>query len=79
MDQTRQASSNVFINKKPAYLHKNSYVDKVKGDEAGVNGGVVTGVNKKISHSKKFSTTVFINGKPMVRTDDMVNMNTKKP
>jgi uncharacterized Zn-binding protein involved in type VI secretion len=33
----------------------------------------------KVSHSKQHSASVYINGKPMVRTGDTVFMNTKKP
>lgn len=79
MSQAQQCSRNVFIEGKPAFLHANSYVDNVKGDEPGTKGGVVTGVNVKISHSMRHSSSVFINGKPMVRTNDMVYMNTQKP
>jgi Domain of unknown function (DUF4150) len=79
MSTARQCSRNVFIEGKAAYLHANSYVDHVTGDEPGVKGGVVTGVNTKVSHSQTHSTTVYINGKPMVRTSDVVYMNTKKP
>jgi uncharacterized Zn-binding protein involved in type VI secretion len=79
MADAQQCSRNVFFNGNPAYLHANSYVDNVTGDEPGVKGGVVTGVNMKVSHSQKHSSTVYINGKPSVRTGDMVLMNTKKP
>jgi Domain of unknown function (DUF4150) len=79
MSSAKQCSSNVFIDGKAAYLHDNSYVDNVTGDEAGVKGGVVTEVNMKVSHSEQKSSSVFINGKPMVRTGDKVFMNTKKP
>ncbi len=79
MATAQQCSRNVFFNGKAAYLHANSYVDNVTGDEPGVDGGVVTGVNMKVSHSQQHSPTVYINGKPMVRTADTVLMNTKKP
>ncbi len=79
MATSQQCSRNVFFNGKAAYLHANSYVDNVTGDEPGIKGGVVTGVNMKVSHSQQHSASVYINGKPMVRTGDMVLMNTKKP
>lgn len=79
MDTSKQCSTNVFINDKPTFLHGNSFVDRVKGDEPGTAGSVVTGVNMKVSHSQKYSESVYVNGKPMVRTGDMVHMNTKKP
>lgn len=79
MDLAQQCSRNVFVNGKPAFLHANSYVDDVRGDEPGTDGGVVSGVHNKISHSLQHSPSVFVNGKPTVRTGDMVFMNTKKP
>lgn len=79
MDQSENCSDNVFVNDKPVYLHGLSFVDNVKGDEAGGGGGVVTGVNVKISHSLQMSGTVFVNGHAVVRTGDKVKMNTSKP
>jgi uncharacterized Zn-binding protein involved in type VI secretion len=79
MDQSAQCSENVFVNDEAVFLHGLSFVDKVKGDEAGSKGGVVTGVNGKVSHSLQKSETVFVNGHPIVRTGDRVHMNTKKP
>lgn len=79
MNQSEQCSKDVFINGEAAFLHELSFVDKVQGDAPGTRGGVVTGVNGKVSHSLNHSSTVFINGKPMVRTGDRVQMNTKKP
>lgn len=79
MDQSEQCSKNVFVNDKPVFLHGLSFVDNVKGDEAGGGGGVVTGVNTEVSHSIQKSATVYVNGRPVVRTGDKVHMNTKKP
>ena len=79
MDQSDQCSPDVFLNGEPAFLHGMSYVDNAQGDAPGSRGGVVTGVTGKVSHSQKHSESVFINGKPMVRTGDTVHMNTRKP
>lgn len=79
MDQSRQVSPNVYLRGKPAFLHNESYVDNLTGDEPGTGGGVVSGVNMKISHSIDHSATVYINGQPMVRTGDTVWMNWRKP
>lgn len=79
MDQSEQCSKNVFVNDKAVYLHGLSYVDNVKGDEAGTKGGVITGVNTKISHSLQKSRNVYVNGHLVVRTGDKVHMNTAKP
>lgn len=79
MDQSEQCSENVFLNDKAVFLHGLSFVDKVKGNEAGSKGGVVSGVNGKVSHSLQKSTNVYVNGHLIVRTGDRVHMNTKKP
>ena len=39
MDQSEQVSPNVFFRGKPAYLHNESYVDNVRGDEPGGQRG----------------------------------------
>lgn len=79
METAEQCSDNVFVNDKPVYLHGLSYVDNVQGNEAGGGGGVITGVNVEVSHSMQKSSSVYVNGHPIVRTGDMVYMNTKKP
>lgn len=79
MDQSVRCSPNVFFRGKPAYLHNESFVDNVRGDEAGAGGGVVTGTHMEISHNIDHSKSVFINGQPMVRTGDTVWMNAPRP
>ena len=79
MDQSQQCSPNVFLQGKPVYLHNESYVDNVKGDEPGSGGGVITRVHMKVSHSKQHSRNVYVNGHAVVRPDDQMHMNTKKP
>jgi hypothetical protein len=79
MDKSGQCSPNVFFRGKAAFLHNESFVDFVSGDEPGTGKGVVSGTNMGISHSIEKSASVFINGKPLVRTGDKVWMNTKKP
>jgi hypothetical protein len=79
MDQSKQCSPNVFFRGKPAYLHNESYVDNVQGDEAGTGEGVVSDTHVKISHNIDKSKNVFVNGKPIVRTADTMWMNWKKP
>ena len=79
MDQSEQCSENVFVNDKAVFLHGLSFVDKVKGDEAGSKGGVVSGVHKQVSHSLQKSRNVYVNGHLIVRTGNKVHMNTKKP
>jgi len=79
MDQSQQCSPNVFLQGKPVYLHNESFVDKVKGDEPGAGKGVVSGTHTTISHNIDKSSNVFVNGQPIVRTGDSVWMNWKKP
>ena len=79
MDQSEQVSPNVFFRGKPAYLHNESYVDNVRGDEPGGGKGVVSRTHVKISHDIDHSKTVFVNGRQIVRTGDKMWMNWKKP
>ncbi|SFD81051.1 DUF4150 domain-containing protein [Paracidovorax konjaci] len=79
MDQSMHCSPNVFIASKPAYLHNQSYVDNVKGDEAGGGKGVVSQTHMKISHDIDYSKSVFINGRAIVRTGDKMWMNWTEP
>lgn len=79
MEGSERCSENVFFAGKAAYLHDASYVDGVTGDEAGKGGGVVSQVNAKTSHSIGHSSSVYINGRELVRTGDKVWMNQKKP
>ncbi|WP_280191006.1 DUF4150 domain-containing protein [Delftia sp. PS-11] len=79
MDQSEQCSPNVFFAGKPAYMHEESYVDNVKGDEPGGGKGIVSGTHVAISRSEEHSSTVFVNGRHVVRTGDKVWMNRKKP
>ena len=79
MDQSLQCSPNVFLQGKPVYLHNESYVDKVTGDEPGAGKGVVSRTHVKISHNIGKSSNVFVNGQPIVRTGDSMWMNWNKP
>ena len=73
------ADENIVSKDKAVYLHNQSFVDNVKGDEPGKGGGVVSQVNVKVSHDIEHSKSVFANGKEIVRTADKVWMNWKKP
>jgi len=74
-----QVSPNVRFDGDPAFMHNESFVNAVKGDEPGSKGGVVTGTNKLISHAILHSPSVRVNGKPLVRTADQMWMNQRKP
>lgn len=79
MSSSAQCSDDVFLDGEPAFLHRLSYVDSVQGDAPGTKGGVISGVYAKVTHSLQYSGSVFINGHAIVRTGDLVHMNTKKP
>lgn len=79
MGESKQCSPNVFFRGKPAYLHEESYVDNVKGDEPGGGKGVVSRTHVKISRSEQYSDNVFVNGRHLVRTGDKVWMNRAEP
>ena len=79
MDQSEQCSPNVFFRGKAAYLHNESYVDNVRGDEPGGGKGVVSATHTLISHNIDKSATVYVNGRPIVRTGDQMWMNWRKP
>ncbi len=79
MDESEHCSPNVFFEGKAAYLHNESYVNNVKGDEPGGGKGVVSQTHVTISHNIDKSQSVYVNGKPIVRTADQVWMNWNKP
>lgn len=54
-----------------------SKIGTVIGDEAGVGGGVISGVNKNVCEYLTFSPTVFAEGKNVVRHDDIMWMNNR--
>ena len=67
------------VGSKPAYLHNESYVDNVRGDEPGAGKGVISRTHVKISHNIDKSAAVYVNGRQIVRTGDKMWMNWKKP
>jgi hypothetical protein len=79
MDQSQQCSPNVFFEGKPAYLHEESYVDNIRGDEPGAGLGVVSNTHVKISRSIDQSPSVYVNGRKIVRTGDKMWMNRERP
>ena len=54
-------------------------LSRVYGDEAGVGGGVTSGVNMGMCRPQTFSSSVRINGQAVVRHDDFVEMNCASP
>lgn len=79
MDKSKQCSPNVFFRGEAAYLHNESFVDKVIGDQPGKGKGIISQTNELISHNIGKSGSVYVNGRQLVRTGDPVWMNFKKP
>ena|GEM_PF-676115 len=69
-------SPNTRFNGQPVFLHDQSKVSQVTGDEAGTGGGVKSGTYKGIGEPIQGSSTVRANGKPVVRHGDPCKMNT---
>lgn len=68
-------SPNVRFGGEPVFLHDKTKISKVTGDEAGTAGGVKSGTHKGIVESIQGSSTVRVNGKPVVRHGDPCKMN----
>ena len=69
-------SPNVFFNGDAAYV-KTSHSTKVTGDSAGSLGGIKSGTVGAQSDPIEASSSVFINGKAVVRVGDMQYMQGK--
>ncbi|WP_089724375.1 PAAR-like domain-containing protein [Candidatus Thiosymbion oneisti] len=68
-------SPNVRFGGQPVFVHDQSKISHVTGDEAGIGGGIVSGTYKGIVESVEGSSTVRVNGKPVVRHGDPCKMN----
>ncbi len=68
-------SSNVRANGNPVTHFDASYTPSTMGDEAGVATGVQSGTVGGQCWPKEKSSTVFVNGKPVIRHDDQFWMN----
>ena len=75
LDQCLSNSPNVKFTGAMAVLMGQSEVPSVIGNEAGVGGGVKSGVNKSNVKFTKGSGTVKVNGKQVMRDRDPVSMN----
>lgn len=69
-------SENVFYNGHNAFM-RGSDSSKVKGDEAGKNGGVISGTFTAEAEAIIYSDSVYVNGKQAVRCGDTFHMNSK--
>lgn len=76
LSKSENVSGDVFYNGANAFMVK-SDSSMVTGDEAGKNGGVISGtVSDKAEPIDHFSS-VFVNGKEAVRCGDLFYMNSK--
>lgn len=75
LSDSMSTSTNVNFGGDPAFILSKSAVTQVTGDEAGTAGGVVSGVNKAKVKPVKGSSTVRINGSPVIRHSDPCDMN----
>jgi hypothetical protein len=62
-----------------AVFHMGSHLPNVQGDEAGVGGGVISGVNMGCCKPIEHSSTVRVEGQWIVRHGDMMDMNCAGP
>lgn len=76
LDSSVEESSNVMLNGKPAFM-MSSDTAKVLGDEAGTNGGLISGTTGKEAQPSKYSQSVKVNKKWAVRCGDTFDMNNK--
>ena len=74
----QNVSPNVDFRGTPA-LRSDGYLPTVVGNEAGVGGGVKSGVNKGFVNMVEHSKSVTINGLGIVRHGDKVDMNCATP
>lgn len=56
-----------------------SRTDKVTGDEPGVKGGVVSGVNRGWCRPRSNKTSVFVDGRELIQNDNLYDMNCAGP
>ena len=71
------ASSNVTAGGKGVILAGKTVVNQTSGDEAGTNGGVISGTQGGKCEFPQGSSSVTINGKPVVRLGDPTQQNGK--
>lgn len=74
LNQATRVSTKVKFSGKPAVL-LNSEIPRSSGDEAGTNGGVVSGVNMGPVVFKKGSSKVRIEGQPCVHLTSTTSHN----
>ncbi|MCA8956124.1 MAG: DUF4150 domain-containing protein, partial [Planctomycetes bacterium] len=77
-DAAQQVASKTNFEGDPAF-HMGSHLPRVQGDEAGVGGGVVSGVNMGCCKPVEHSGTLRTEGEWVVRHGDLMDMNCAGP
>jgi hypothetical protein len=78
LSQSMNVVENVLFNGKPAFvMDTDSVIPQVQGNEAGVYGDVVTGVNLGKVRAIEASASVRAGRRHVVRENDMCAMNLK--
>jgi hypothetical protein len=62
MANSENVSPNVFAGGKPAFMHGESFITGITGDEPGRRGGIVTGTLTEISFALDKSASVYVKG-----------------
>jgi len=76
LDQSENVSSDVYYNGSPAFMMQ-SDSSHVTGDEAGKNGGVLSGTVSDKAEPIEHSSSVRVNKRQAVRCGDLFYMNSK--
>lgn len=74
-NDSAKTSKNVRFAGDPAFLCDQSTITKVTGDQAGTSKGIVSGTMGDKAEPILGSTSVKVNGKPVIRDGDMFKMN----
>jgi len=77
-DNALKTATTVNFTGQPAF-HAESFLSTVTGNEAGVGGGIVSGVNLGICRPSRWSATVRTEGHWVVRHDELFMMNCSGP
>ena len=75
LSEAKDASENVLAGGKGIILSGQTKVEKTTGDEAGTNNGVTSGTIGKECTFTQGSSSVKVNGKPVVRLGDPTQQN----
>lgn len=75
LSASQDCSPNVNFTTEPVFLFGASVAPRVEGDEPGVGGGVVSGVNVGAVWAEEHAAAVYVNGIQVARHGDRCWMN----